>query len=104
MLHGILAPRPMLRHKLCNSLRKLAESRGHEDVTVGSICTGFGVAEMCVDALNDSLNALVYDGKHVPKASLFGRVLILYLTAEAWRAPFWPRVHAVFCKTISSCI
>ena len=84
MLHGFLAPQPLLRHKLCNSLVKLAQMRGKEDVTVGSICSGWGVAEMCVDALNETLEHLVYGCARIPQASQFGVVLILYSAAEAW--------------------
>ena len=55
MMHAWLGSNPMLREQLKSAMASLIQKSGADAVTVGSICTGWGVGDMCIDALNASL-------------------------------------------------
>lgn len=55
----------LLRGSLRN-LRALSQrSEFHDGISIGSICSGWGVAEMVLEALNDKLESF---GQNIPKA------------------------------------
>ena len=74
MVTHVLGDMDSLRVQLVTSLQKLAKVKDREIVTVGSVCTGWGVGDMVVDALNSALGHL---GHRAPKArSLSGFGLV----------------------------
>lgn len=66
IMHAWLGTNPMLREKLKSAMASLIQKSGADVVTVGSICTGWGVGDMCIDALNDSLSHFL--GAEAPQA------------------------------------
>ena len=53
--------------KLLTSLNKLAKFKDSPVITAGSICTGWGVGDMVIDAVNANLNRMCEDA---PKARM----------------------------------
>ena len=67
MVTSVLGVDGELRHKLLTSLNKLAKFKDSPVITAGSICTGWGVGDMVIDAVNANLNRMCEDA---PKARM----------------------------------
>lgn len=52
------------------ALRKLAKFKKRDEITVGSVCTGWGVGDMVVEAINSALTQLDHLAPKVPFGGL----------------------------------
>lgn len=67
LLHAFLVKHEGVREQLVEAMQGLAVNG---EISVGSICSGWGTGDMVIDCLNLSLGRLC--GPNVPKAGLSG--------------------------------
>lgn len=67
MLFALLSEKRGVCDKLAAAIKEISARDG--EISVGSICSGWGVANMAVDALNSSLSRIY--GYEFPKAPVW---------------------------------